>query len=438
MTNDNNGSNDKTLMERCRKGEIPEPVRRASEAENLRGNPVTARELAERVARGTVVVPANRNHGALRPEAVGEGCSIKVNVNIGISRDAKDYRLEHEKAELAAALGAHALMDLSCHGTTAPFRRELAERSPLMLGSVPLYDVPGLTGKPLRDLTEDDFFTAAEQHARDGIDFLTIHAGLTLKTAERLRKNPRLTRIVSRGGSMLFAWMAHTGRENPFYARFDRLLDLCRKHEVTLSLGDGCRPGCLADATDASQIEELITLGELTLAARKVGVQVMIEGPGHMALNEIEANVVLEKRLCHGAPFYVLGPLVTDIAPGYDHITAAIGGALAGKAGADFLCYVTPAEHLRLPDLNDVRDGIMATRIAAHAADISRGLPGARIPDDRMARARADLDWTGMFGEAMDPQRAAAYRKGSSPEEEDTCTMCGDLCAVRTMKKALV
>jgi phosphomethylpyrimidine synthase len=421
----------------CREGLVPEPVEKAAAAETAAGNPVDAALLAERVARGSVVVPANRHHVSLRPRAVGEGCSIKVNVNIGVSRDAKDYCLEEEKASLAVELGAHALMDLSCHGKTADFRRDLVAESPLMLGSVPLYDVPGLTGKPLMDLTGDDFFTAVEAHARDGIDFLTIHAGLTLKTADRLRKNPRLTRIVSRGGSMLFAWMDHTGLENPYYAQFDRLLEICREHEVTLSLGDGCRPGCLADATDPCQVEELITLGELTLAARKAGVQVMIEGPGHMAMNEIEANVLLEKRLCHGAPFYVLGPLVTDLAPGYDHITAAIGGAVAGRAGADFLCYVTPAEHLRLPDLQDVRDGIIASKIAAHAADISRGLPGARIRDDRMARARADIDWAGMFRESLDPVKAAAFRAGSAPGEADTCTMCGELCAVRTMKKVL-
>jgi phosphomethylpyrimidine synthase len=301
---------------------------------------------------------------------------------------------------------------------------------------VPVYDAVGFYDKELQEITAGEFLDVVEKHARDGVDFMTIHAGINRETAARFKQNPRLTNIVSRGGSLLFAWMELNHRENPFYEHYDELLDICRRYDVTISLGDACRPGSLKDATDASQIQELIILGELTRKAWSKDVQVMIEGPGHVPLNEIISNMTLAKKLCHGAPFYVLGPLVTDVAPGYDHITSAIGGAIAAANGADFLCYVTPAEHLRLPTLDDVRDGIIAARIAAHAADIAKGVPGARQWDDEMSEARRNLDWQRMFDLAMDPAKARRYRAESQPEE-DTCTMCGKMCAVRNMNKVL-
>jgi phosphomethylpyrimidine synthase len=309
--------------------------------------------------------------------------------------------------------------------------------SPVMIGTVPIYDAVGFYDKNLQDITVDEFFRVVEQHIADGVDFLTIHAGLNRAAAEKVKKQDRITNIVSRGGSLLFSWMELNDAENPFYEHYDRLLDLCEQHDVTLSLGDGCRPGCLHDATDASQVQELIILGELTKRAWERNVQVMIEGPGHMAMNEIPGNMMMEKRLCFGAPFYVLGPLVTDVAPGYDHITAAIGGAIAAHHGADFLCYVTPAEHLRLPTLEDMREGIIATRIAAHAADIAKGIPGARKWDDAMSRARADLDWEAMFKLSLDDKRPRKYRESSEPEHKDSCSMCGKMCAVRNMNRVL-
>jgi phosphomethylpyrimidine synthase len=306
-----------------------------------------------------------------------------------------------------------------------------------MIGTVPIYDAVAKYKKDPTEISVDELFQVVEEHAEDGIDFMTIHAGLTRVAVERIRKNPRLTHVVSRGGSVLLEWMEVNGKENPFYENFDRLLDLCVKYDITLSLGDGLRPGCLKDATDAPQIQELIVLGELTKACWERDVQVMIEGPGHVPLNEIVTNMQLEKKLCHGAPFYVLGPLVTDVAPGYDHITSAIGGAIAATHGADFLCYVTPAEHLRLPDLDDMKEGIIASRIAAHAADIAKGLPGAMDWDNQMSEARKNLDWTGMLNLAMDPEKARAYRESSKPLDEEVCTMCGDLCAVKRSKRVL-
>ena len=328
-------------------------------------------------------------------------------------------------------------MDLSCYGKTEEFRRGLVQMSPVAIGTVPVYDAVGYYNKELKDITVKEFMGVVEKHAEDGVDFMTIHAGINRETAARFKKNPRLTNIVSRGGSLLFAWMELNGRENPFYEYYDDLLEVCRKYDVTISLGDACRPGSIKDATDASQIQELIVLGELTRRAWEKNVQVMIEGPGHMAINEIVPNMALEKKLCHGAPFYVLGPLVTDVAPGYDHITSAIGGAIAAANGADFLCYVTPAEHLRLPTLEDMKEGIMASRIAAHAADIAKGVPGASQWDDRMSEARRNLDWSVMFKLAMDPEKAKRYRSESHPENEDSCTMCGKMCAVRSMNKIL-
>jgi phosphomethylpyrimidine synthase len=398
---------------------------------------VDTEKLRKLVAEGKVVIPANKNHISLEPCGIGEGLKTKINVNLGVSKDCCNIEAELEKVRWAIELKADAIMDLSCYGKTEEFRRKLVEVSPAAIGTVPVYDAVGFYDKPLEEITAEEFLGVAEKHARDGVDFMTIHAGINREAAARFRKNPRLTNIVSRGGALLFAWMELNNRENPFYEYYDELLDLCRKYDVTISLGDACRPGSIKDATDASQIQELIILGELTKRAWEKDVQVMIEGPGHMALNEIVPNMILEKKLCHGAPFYVLGPLVTDIAPGYDHITSAIGGAIAAANGADFLCYVTPAEHLRLPNLEDMKEGIIASRIAAHAADIAKGVPGARQWDDKMSEARRNLDWPRMFELAMDPEKAIRYRDESSPENEDTCTMCGKMCAVRNMNKVL-
>lgn len=345
--------------------------------------------------------------------------------------------MELEKVQSAVDMGAEAIMDLSSCGDTQKFRRLLTEKCPAMIGTVPIYDAVVYYHKPLIQITTDEWIDIVKMHAQDGVDFMTIHCGINKETAVKFKRNKRLMNIVSRGGSIIFAWMEMTGNENPFYERFDEILDICQQYDVTLSLGDACRPGCIMDATDAPQIEELITLGELTKRAWEKDVQVMIEGPGHMPLNQIAANMEIEKTLCHGAPFYVLGPLVTDIAPGYDHITAAIGGAVAAMNGAAFLCYVTPAEHLRLPDLDDVKEGIIASKIAAHAADIAKGLPGATDWDLKMDKARKVLDWEKMFDVAIDPEKARRYRESSKPEKEDTCSMCGNFCAVKNMNRIL-
>lgn len=419
-----------TQMDAARKGIITREMSIVAEKEKM--NPEKLRSL---VAAGKVVIPANKNHVKLDPEGVGEGLRTKVNVNLGVSKDCYDQELEMAKVLKAIELKAEAIMDLSCFGKTREFRRRIVETSPAMLGTVPMYDAVGLLDKELKDITVDEFFKVVETHAEDGVDFMTIHCGINRTTAERVKKNKRLTNIVSRGGSLLFAWMELNKQENPFYEHYDRLLDICAKYDVTISLGDACRPGSINDSTDASQVEELIVMGELTKRAWEKNVQVMIEGPGHMALNEITANMLMEKRLCHGAPFYVLGPLVTDIAPGYDHITSAIGGAIAAANGADFLCYVTPAEHLRLPTLEDMKEGIIAARIAAHAADIAKGIPGARDWDNQMSAARADSNFPKMLELAIDPEKAGAYRAQSQPESEDTCTMCGKMCPMKNMKK---
>ena len=394
-------------------------------------------ELIELVATGKIAICANKNHTSLKPAAVGKGMKTKVNVNLGISKDCADIDAELDKVKLALELKADAIMDLSCFGKTREFRKKLIEISPAMIGTVPIYDAVGYFDVDLTAIPSEKFLEVFETHAIDGVDFMTVHSGLNRKTVERFKKNKRVTNIVSRGGSLLFSWMEMTGQENPFYEHFDRILEIAQKYDVTLSLGDACRPGCIDDSTDASQVEELITLGELTKRAWAENVQVMIEGPGHMALDEIAGNIMLEKRLCHGAPFYVLGPLVTDIAPGYDHITSAIGGAIAAASGADFLCYVTPAEHLRLPDLADMKDGLIASRIAAHAADIAKGIKGARDWDRQMSEARVNLDWNRMIELAIDSEKARSYRESSLPEHEDSCTMCGKMCAVRNMNKML-
>lgn len=421
-----------TQMEAARKGIVTKEIETVAKKENKDVN-----ELMSLVAQGKVVIPANKNHKSISPEGIGEGLKTKINVNLGISKDCCNFDMEFDKVKKAIEMKAEAIMDLSSFGKTQEFRQQLIDMSPAMIGTVPIYDAIGFYDKELKSLTADELFDVVEKHAQDGVDFMTIHAGINRATAERFKKNGRLTNIVSRGGSLLFAWMELTGNENPFYEQFDRLLEIFRKYDVTISLGDACRPGSIHDSTDASQIEELIVLGELTKKAWEKDVQVMIEGPGHMALNEIAANMILEKRLCHGAPFYVLGPLVTDIAPGYDHITSAIGGAIAAANGADFLCYVTPAEHLRLPDLDDMKEGIIASKIAAHAADIAKGIKGARDWDDAMSEARKKLDWEEMFNLALDKEKPRRYRESSQPEVEDTCTMCGKMCAVRNMNKIL-
>ena len=398
---------------------------------------MTAEELLPLVAEGKVVICANRNHTCLNPEGVGSMLRTKINVNLGVSRDCKDYGVEIQKVMAAVELGAHAVMDLSSHGDTEPFRKKLTAECPAMIGTVPVYDSVIHFQRDLDTLSAQDFLDVVRLHAENGVDFVTLHCGITRKTIEQIRTQKRKMNIVSRGGSLVFAWMCMTGRENPFYEYYDEILDICREYDVTISLGDACRPGCLADASDVCQIEELVRLGELTERAWAKDVQVMVEGPGHMPLDQIAANMKIQQTLCRGAPFYVLGPLVTDIAPGYDHITAAIGGAVAAMSGAAFLCYVTPAEHLALPDVEDVKQGIIASKIAAHAADIAKGVRGAREQDDRMAEARRKLDWEGQWACALDPETAKAVRAARSPEHDDTCSMCGKFCAVRSMNKAL-
>lgn len=393
----------------------------------------TPEEIRDAVAIGRIAIPANINHTSLDPEGVGEGLRTKVNVNLGISGDLMDEEMELEKARVAIELGAEGIMDLSNHGKTREFRRKLLAMSPAMIGTVPMYDAIGYLEKPLISITAQDFLDVIRAHAEDGVDFVTVHAGMNRRVIESFKETGRLMNIVSRGGSLIFAWMEATGNENPFYEHYDEVLEILHEYDVTISIGDAMRPGCTYDASDASQIAELIEIGKLTKRAWDAGVQVMVEGPGHMALDEIAANMKMEKRLCHNAPFYVLGPLVTDIAPGYDHITAAIGGAVAASNGADFLCYVTPAEHLRLPDADDVREGLVATKIAAHAADIAKGVSHARDVDNRMSDARRRVDWEEMFSLAIDPTKPRKYFESAPPSNEGTCTMCGKMCAVRTV-----
>lgn len=421
-----------TQMDAARKGILTPQMLAAAEHEGI-----APEQLRAQLAAGQAVLPANRGHKCLRPYAVGRRLKTKINVNLGTSRDCLDISRELAKVQSAVDMGAEAIMDLSTFGDTRAFRRRLAQECPAMLGTVPIYDALVYYNKPLAEITAQEWLAVFRMHAEDGVDFMTIHCGMNRSTAERFRHNPRLLNIVSRGGSLMFAWMKATGQENPFFEHFDEVLAICREYDVTLSLGDACRPGCLADAGDAAQIEELIVLGELTKRAWAQDVQVMIEGPGHMQLDQIAANMQLEQTLCHDAPFYVLGPLVTDVAPGYDHITAAIGGAVAAAAGAAFLCYVTPAEHLRLPDVDDVKEGIVAARIAAHAADLAKGIPGARDWDDAMAAARHKLDWEAQFKLAIDSEKPRRYRASSQPDCDEVCTMCGKMCAVRNMNKAL-
>ena len=421
-----------TQIDAARRGEITPQI--AQVAKDEFRDPEFVREG---VAAGRIAIPANINHANLRACGVGEGLRTKVNVNLGISGDIQDAPQEWEKVAIAEKYGADAIMDLSNSGKTRVFRRQLIEKTPLMVGTVPMYDAIGYLETPLVKLTGDDLLRVVRAHAEDGVDFMTIHAGFNRRVLDTFMETGRLTNIVSRGGSLLFGWMMTTGKENPFYERFDEVLEICHEYDVTISLGDACRGGSTYDATDASEVAELIELGKLTKRAWDAGVQVVVEGPGHMALDEVAANMKLQKRLCHNAPFYVLGPLVTDIAPGYDHITAAIGGAVAASTGADWLCYVTPAEHLRLPDTNDVREGLVATRIAAHAADIAKGVPHARDIDNKMSAARRRVDWDGMWECALDPERAQEILAQAPPSEDGTCTMCGKMCAARTVNRIM-
>ncbi|MDD9302941.1 MAG: phosphomethylpyrimidine synthase ThiC [Desulfobacter sp.] len=415
-----------TQMDAARKGIFTPQMETVAENETI-----DRKELMNRVADGSIVIPANKNHLNLRAAGVGLGLKTKINVNLGVSKDVCSFESEMNKAKLALKYKADAIMDLSVSGDTLGFRKRLVAQVPVMIGSVPISDTLTRTQKPVEEIGIDDWFKTVEIHGENGIDFVTIHAGLNLKVSAILKNNPRVCGIVSRGGAILYEWMIKTGNENPFYEHFDRLLDICQQHDICISLGDGLRPGAIQDSTDAPQIQELITLGELTQRAWQKNVQVMIEGPGHVPLHEVEMNMRLEKKLCHNAPFYVLGPLVTDIAPGYDHITAAIGGALAAMHGADFLCYVTPAEHLRLPSMDDVKEGIMASKIAAHAGDLAKGISGAGQAYQAMGLARKDLDWEKQFDAALDPEKARAYKEDSRPSKDGVCTMCGDFYAVK-------
>ena len=412
-----------TQMEAAKKGIITPEMKIVAEKEYI-----DPEELRALVAKGEVAIPCNINHKAISPEGVGSRMRTKINVNLGISGDAKNYDNEMKKVELAHKFGAEAIMDLSNYGKTNTFRRELVAKSPAMIGTVPMYDAIGYLEKDLLEITAEDFLKVVRAHAEEGVDFMTIHAGINKRAVEAFRREGRKMN----GGSLLFAWMMMTGNENPFYEHYDEVLDILREFDVTISLGDALRPGCIDDATDSGQISELIELGALTLRAWEKDVQVMVEGPGHMAMNEIAANMTLQKRICHNAPFYVLGPVVTDIFPGYDHITTAIGGAIAASSGADFLCYVTPAEHLRLPDVNDVKEGIIASKIAAHAADIAKGVPHARDKDNAMAEARHKVDWDEIFKLSFDPEKAREYFESTPPADRHTCSMCGKMCAVRT------
>ena len=430
----NNMRNYTTQMDAARKGIITPEISLVAEKEHM-----DVSKLMTLVAEGKVAICANKNHTCLSAEGVGSMLRTKINVNLGVSRDCKDYDIEMKKVMSAVELGAEAIMDLSSHGNTQPFRRKLTSECPVMIGTVPVYDSVIHYQRDLATLTAKDFIDVIRMHAEDGVDFVTLHCGITRKTIEQIKKHKRKMNIVSRGGSLVFAWMSMTGEENPFYEYYDEILDICEEYDVTISLGDACRPGCLADATDVCQIEELVRLGELTKRAWDHNVQVMVEGPGHVPLDQVAANMKVQQSICMGAPFYVLGPLVTDIAPGYDHITAAIGGAVAAMNGAAFLCYVTPAEHLALPNVEDTKQGIIASKIAAHAADIAKGIPGARDIDDKMADARRVLDWDAQYACALDPETAKSIRTSRMPEDDhsDTCSMCGKFCAVRSMNKAL-
>lgn len=419
-----------TQLEYAQQGQITEAMKQVALAEG-----VSPEFIRAGLAAGTIVITQNVQHQKILPLAIGKGLRTKVNANIGTSKDHTNIEEELAKVGAAIAAGADTIMDLSTGPAIDETRRAVLEVSTVPVGTVPIYqaaiEMPEKKKRPMVEMTADDLFSVIERQAADGVDFITVHCGVTLNSVERIKKEGRLLGVVSRGGSILVEWMNYNKKENPLFEQYDRLLEIAHAYDLTLSLGDGLRPGCLADATDRGQIQELLLLGELTERAWAKGVQVMIEGPGHVPLDQIQANVLLEKRLCHGAPFYVLGPLVTDIAPGYDHITGAIGGALAAWAGADFLCYVTPSEHLRLPTIEDVRTGVIAAKIAGHAADIARGLKGSMAKDIDMARARKALNWPEQIRLSIDPEKAQELRTSRLPKESDVCTMCGELCAIK-------
>ncbi len=425
-----------TQLEYARQGTITEAMEKTAASEGI-----PAETMRQGIAEGTIVITQNLKRRAIAPLAIGKGLRTKVNANVGTSKDHIDIEEELAKVRAAIQAGADTIMDLSTGPAIAETRKTVMQASTVPVGTVPIYqaavEMPEKRGRPMVEMTADDLFEVIEQHGEDGVDFITVHCGVTLNSVERIKKEGRLMGVVSRGGAILVEWMNYNKRENPLFENYDRLLEIAKAYDMTLSLGDGLRPGCLADATDRGQIQELLLLGELTERAWAKDVQVMIEGPGHVPMHQIEANVLLQKRICHGAPFYVLGPLVTDIAPGYDHITGAIGGAIAARAGADFLCYVTPSEHLRLPTVEDVREGVIASKIAGHAADISRNLKGASLQDDCMARARRSLNWQEQIRLSVDPERARKLRESRMPKESDVCTMCGELCAIKKVADLL-
>ncbi len=424
-----------TQLEHAKAGNITEQMKRAAMKEA-----VDAEYIMESIADGTTVLPANINHKWIEPLAIGKGLTTKINANIGTSETINDLDEEIRKLNIAVKAGAHSIMDLSTGGNIDNIRRALLKQSPVMVGTVPIYQAAVdkvRKNKLVVDIEPDEIFEVIEKQAMDGVDFITVHCGVTMENVERLKNEGRLTNIVSRGGAIITGWMLHNNKQNPLYENYDRILKIAKKYDVTLSLGDGLRPGCLADATDRAQISELLTIGELAQRAYEENVQVMIEGPGHVPLDQIEANVKIQKQLCHGAPFYVLGPLVTDIAAGYDHIVSAIGGAVAASAGADFLCYVTPAEHLGLPSTKDVREGVIATLIAAHAADISKGIKDSRKKDDEMGKARGDLDWKKQIELSLDPEKALKFYRDKKSDLEETCTMCGRFCAIKLVSEYL-
>jgi len=417
-------------MEEARQGRATEALAAVAGDENIE-----VEKLVALVASGKAAILLN-NRSTRKPMGLGPGLRTKVNANLGTSSDASSLSEELEKVDAAIAAGADAIMDLSTGGDLDTIRRAVLERSTVPVGSVPLYQAAVRSrkqGSGMVHMTADDMLGAVEDHARDGMDFVTVHCGVTREVAEHCRRARRLADVVSRGGAFLMEWMSYNGAENPLYERYDDLLDIAREYDVTLSLGDGLRPGALADANDAAQIAELTVIAELVARARQRDVQVIVEGPGHVPLHLVASSVELEKSLCDGAPFYVLGPIVTDVAPGYDHIAAAIGGAVAAAAGADFLCYVTPAEHLRLPDIDDVREGVYALRLAAHAADIAKDVAGAREWDDELSTARKALKWDRVIDLSLNSDKARAFRDASSPADEELCTMCGEFCAVRKM-----
>lgn len=422
-----------TRIEEAKKGNITEEMRRVAAAESI--DPSV---LAADIAEGRTVISRNILHD-IEPLGIGRGLRTKINANIGTSKDKISYEEELQKLDVLTKYGADAVMDLSTGGAIRELRQKLMKRSKISVGTVPIYEAAVKAAEEygkIAKMKADDLFDVIEEHAKEGVDFVTVHCGITKRTIERLKKDQRILDVVSRGGAFLVEWMIYNNSENPLLEQYDRLLELSRKYDMTLSLGDGFRPGCLADATDRSQIEELVTLGELRDAALAEGVQVIIEGPGHVPLNQVELNIKLQKELCKGAPFYVLGPLVTDLAMGYDHIAAAIGGAIAGAAGADFLCYVTPAEHIRLPDLEDVKEGVIASKIAAHAADIAKGVPGAIQKDIKMAECRKNLDWEGQINLSFNPDKVRKWRGDTPPSLSEVCSMCGEFCAIKTVRRA--